>query len=65
MTRLKTEKWMVCVTMLDKDTLTVLLDEWEEMCIVAMEKEVSDALERQDFKDLMGSLGLTPPNAQV
>ena len=46
-------------------TIFALLDEWEEMCIVAMEKQVSDALNRQDFKDLMGSLGLTPPNAQV
>ena len=40
-------------------------DDWEEMCIVAVEKQVAEALERQEFRDLMASVGLTPPSAQV
>ena len=40
-------------------------DEWEEMCVVAMERQITEALDRQDFKDLMASIGLSPPTAQV
>lgn len=42
-----------------------IIDEWEELCIVAVEQSVAEALETELFRDLMTSLGLTPPTDQV
>lgn len=41
------------------------VDEWEDMCIVAVETSVAEALEEEEFKELMLSIGLSPPCAQV
>ena len=40
-------------------------DEWEEMCIVAVEKKTAEALSMQDMHSLMLAIGLTPPSEQV
>ena len=40
-------------------------DEWEEMCIVAVEKTTAEALNMQDMHSLMLAIGLTPPSEQV
>lgn len=40
-------------------------DEWEELCIVAVSESVSTAMASGGFQQLLGSLGLQPPNEQV
>ena len=41
------------------------LDEWEDMCIVALEPDVSVKMDHQVVQDLLLSAGFTPPNEQV
>ena len=40
-------------------------DEWEEMCIVAVESKTAEALSTQDMQSVMLAIGLTPPSEQV
>ena len=48
-----------------RKVMFVLVDEWEELCIVAVSESVSMALASSGFQQLLGLLGLQPPNEQV
>ena len=42
-----------------------MLDEWEEMCIVAVNEGVSVVFRESEFQDLLSALHMQPPSDTV
>lgn len=55
---------MVCVVVVTYK-VTLFSDEWEDMCIVAIEANINVKINHQLVQDLLLSAGFTAPNDQV
>ena len=49
----------------DNDNHVSSVDEWEEMCVVAIGEQEIRALRSREFRDLLLAIGLQAPNEQV
>lgn len=47
------------------DTMIVVIDEWEDLCVVAVSESVATAMRTELFERLLTQLSLQPPSKQV